>query len=112
MGPIGPWIIPVGKSIWTWNKRRRQRKRDREIARTEAENYVRRSQGLENNTVPNKEVEDMLQGKLTYTAIAAVLAPLAARLLGVDVPDTLIVEAFQLAAGLVALYGRWRANRS
>jgi len=108
---IGPWIIPVGKAVWTWNKRRRQRKRDAERSRIEAENYVRRSQGMSESPVPDKEVAPVFKGKLTYTAVLAILAPVLTATLGFDIVPEDLVPFWQAATAAVALYGRWRASR-
>ena len=54
---------------------------------------------------------NVFKGKLTYISIAAVAAPILARILGIDLPPETIVLWFQAGASIVGVYGRWRANR-
>jgi len=57
-----------------------------------------------------KQEKPMLKGKLTYTALAAVAAPVLAGLIGVPLPQETIVLWFQAVAAAVGVYGRWRAK--
>lgn len=54
---------------------------------------------------------NVFKGKLTYISIAAVAAPVIARILGIDLPPETVVLWFQAGASIVGVYGRWRANR-
>lgn len=58
-----------------------------------------------------KEDTMFFKGKLTYTALAAVVAPVMAQLLGVDVVQSEVVQVFQAVAALIGVYGRWRATK-
>lgn len=57
-----------------------------------------------------QQEKPMLRGKLTYTAIAAVVAPVLASLIGVPLPPETVVLWFQAVAAAVGVYGRWRAK--
>ena len=59
----------------------------------------------------SKQEKPMLKGKLTYTALAGVVAPVIASLIGVPLPPETIVLWFQAVAAAVGVYGRWRANK-
>ena len=76
---INPWVIPIGKMIFKWWRRRKEKQ--------------------------------MLEGKLTYTALAAVAAPIVGRLLGIELAESDMAMVFQAAMVLVGVYGRWRATR-
>ena len=51
-----------------------------------------------------------LKGALTYTALAAIAAPLLGRLFGVELAEHELVTVFQAFAVVVAVYGRKRAT--
>jgi len=59
----------------------------------------------------NKETKEVFKGKLTYSALAVVMAPFVARFVGFEVAESDIVALFQAAAVFVGFYGRFRATR-
>ncbi len=58
----------------------------------------------------NKETK-VFKGKLTYSALAVVAAPILGRLLGFEIAETELVQLLQGLAVLVGFYGRYRATK-
>jgi uncharacterized membrane protein len=54
----------------------------------------------------------MFKGKLTYSAVAALLAVQVGKLLGVEVLEADVAAVTEAVLAVVALYGRWRATRA
>jgi len=53
----------------------------------------------------------MLKGKLTYSAVIGIIAPVVSALAGFEVLSADILPFYQAFLAGVALYGRWRANK-
>lgn len=54
----------------------------------------------------------MLNGKLTYTAIAVMAIIYAGQLIGVDIAEEQAASIVGVVAGLIGAYGRWRATKA
>jgi hypothetical protein len=59
-----------------------------------------------------RKERQMLKGKLTYTAVAAVILPVVSGWVGFEILPADLVPFWQAAGSALALYGRWRATRS
>lgn len=53
----------------------------------------------------------MLKGKLTYTALAGILASVLSRVLGFEVGEGEVQQLVEAVLAVVAVYGRFRATR-
>jgi hypothetical protein len=54
----------------------------------------------------------MFKGKLTYSALAAIVAVQVGKLLGVEIAESEVAQVTEAVLALVAIYGRWRASRA
>lgn len=109
-------LIKAGKfarnSFRNWRKLRRAKKAIKEFQKEHGSVPVQESEVFITNEQEETVNKQIYKGKLTYTALAVIVAGTVAQLFGIDVVEGDTQAIVTGIAAIVGVYGRWRANRT